>query len=178
MPFPYKKIAARLKQGDVANTTKEKGDALEDVVSWIFCAMPGIKVLKRKFLDSAGSAEIDLLLYNDLHQTPVRFLTEFLMVECKNWKAAVDSVTVRAFIDKLRSGRLKVGVLVATNGVTGDAHDRTAAKNVIDRAFDKDGIVLIVITRAEIEGFRAKDDVLTFLQDRFGDAIMQSTVLR
>ncbi len=178
MPFPYKKIAARLKQGDAATTTKGKGDALEDVVSWIFCAMPGIKVLKRNFADSAGSAEIDLLLYNDPRQTPVQFLTEFPMVECKNWQATVDSVTVRAFIDKLRSARLKVGVLVAANGVTGDADDRTAAKNVIDRAFDRDGIALIVITRTEIESFRSNDDVLTFLQDRVGDAIMQSTVLR
>jgi hypothetical protein len=62
--------------------------------------------------------------------------------------------------------------------LTGDAHDRTAAKKVIDRAFDKDGIVVIVITRTVIESFRSMDDVLTFLQDRFGDAIMQSTVLR
>lgn len=177
MPFPYKKIVARLNQGDAAITTKEKGDALEDVVSWVFCSMPGIKVLKRNFVDSAGSAEIDLLLYNDPRQTPVQFLSEFPMIECKNWQAPVDSVTVRAFLDKLRSARLKVGILVATHGVTGDADDRTAAKNVIDRAFDRDGIVLIVITRAEIENFRSKDDILTFLQDRFGDAIMQSTVL-
>ncbi len=100
------------------------------------------------------------------------------MVECKNWQAPVDSVTVRAFIDKLRSARLKVGILVAANGVTGDAGERTAAKNVIDRAFDRDGIALIVITRAELESFRSKEDVLAFLQDRFGDAIMQSTLLR
>ncbi|HEX4322181.1 MAG TPA: restriction endonuclease [Acidobacteriaceae bacterium] len=178
MPFPYRKIAARLKEGDAATTTKAKGDALEDVVSWVFCAMPGIKVLKRNFVDTAGSSEIDLLLYNDPGQTPVRFLTEFPMVECKNWQAPVDSVTVRAFIDKLRSARLKVGILVAANGVTGDAGERTAAKNVIDRAFDRDGIALIVITRAELESFRSKEDVLAFLQDRFGDAIMQSTVLR
>jgi hypothetical protein len=177
MPFPYKKIAARLKEGDAATTTKAKGDALEDVTSWVFCTMSGIKVLKRNFVDSAGSVEIDLLLYNDPRRTPVQFLTEFPMIECKNWQAQVDSVTVRAFIDKLRSARLKVGILVAANGVTGDAADRTAAKNVIDRAFDRDGIVLIVITRTELESFRSKEDVLAFLQDRFGDAIMQSTVL-
>lgn len=177
MHFPYKKIAARLKAGDTATTTKARGDALEDVVSWIFCTMPGIKVLKRNFVDSSGSAEIDLLLYNDPRQTPVQFLTEFPMVECKNWKAPVDSMTVRTFIDKLRSARLRVGILVAANGITGDAAERTSAKNVIDRAFDKDGTVLIVITRTELESFRSKDDVLTLLQDRFGDAIMQSTVL-
>ena len=177
MPFPHTKIAKRLKEGDAATTAKGKGEALEDVVEWIFCTLPGIRVLKRNIVDNAVTTEVDLLLYNDPKQTPVQFLSEFPMIECKNWAVPVDAATVRDFVGKLREARLKVGILVATSGVTGNPTERTSAVRVITRAFESDGITVHVITRSDIEKFRSKEAVLELLQDRFGDAIMRSTVL-
>jgi hypothetical protein len=174
MPYPYKRIAKRLAEGDVAKTTLAKGAALEDVVSWTFCALPGLRVLKRDFKDAAGGSEIDLLLYNDPRTTPIPFLSEYLMIECKNWKAPVDSATVRDFIGKLRASRLKVGILVAASGVTGDAHDQTASNDSIRLAFDAEGIRIIVIKRKEIEGFRSLEAFLQFIQERYGEVILRS----
>jgi hypothetical protein len=175
MRFPHKKIAKRLADGDSANTTLEKGAALEDVVSWTFCVLPGLRVLKRDFKDAAGGSEIDFLLYNDPRLSPVPFLSEYPMIECKNWKVPVDSKTVRDFIGKIRMGRLKVGILVAANGVTGDATDQNAAKDIIRHAFDADGIKIIVIKRLEIEGFRSLEGFLEFIQQRYGDVILRSS---
>lgn len=176
MPFPFKKIANRLKQVDPARTkTKDRGAALEDVVEWTFCSLPGLRVLKRDFLDRAGSSEIDLLLYNDVRYTPVPFLSEHPLIECKNWDAPVDSKTVRDFLGKLRSCRLKVGILVAANGVTGDADDQTAAEDCLRQAFDSEGTKVIVMKRCDIEAFRSTEGFLEFLQDRYGDAILRST---
>ncbi len=134
MPLPYKKIAERFADGDRAKTTKGKGNALEDIVKWTFCSLPGIRVLKRNFVDTAGAAEIDLLLYNDPRLSPVPFLSEYPIIECKNWIVPVDSATVRDFIGKVRTAHLEVGILVAANGVTGDDSDRTAAIDVIRHA--------------------------------------------
>jgi hypothetical protein len=175
MPFPHKKIAKRLAEGDIAQTAKEKGDALEDVVSWTFCSLPGIRVLKRDFVDGAGGAEIDLLLYNDPRLSPVPFLSETPLIECKNWAVAVNSAVVRDFIGKIRQFKLKVGILVAANGVTGDAQDRTAANDTIKQAFDADAIKIIVIKRSDLIAFRALEQLLEFIQERYGEAILRST---
>jgi hypothetical protein len=174
MPYPHRKISKRLADGDVANTTKDKGAALEDVVSWTFCSLPGLRVLKRDFKDAAGGAEIDLLLYNDPRSSPVPFLSEYLMIECKNWLAPVNSATVRDFIAKLRASRLKVGILVAASGVTGDANDRTAANDSIRLAFDAEGMRIIVIKRIELEGFRSLEAFLQLVQERYGEVILRS----
>jgi len=174
MPFPYKKIAKRLAEGDATDKTEVQGAALEDVVSWTFCSLPGVRVLKHDFIDAAGSSEIDLLLYNDPRSSPVPFLSEYLMIECKNWKAPVNSATVRDFIGKVRKSRLEVGILVAASGVTGDANDQTAANDDIKQVFDADGIRILVIKRADLERFRSLEAFLQFLQERYADVILRS----
>ena len=172
--FPYRKIAKRLAQGDASTTTQGKGDALEDVVNWTFCSLPGIRVLKRKFVNTAGSSELDLLLLNDRRFTPVPFLSDYVLIECKNWANPVDSATVRDFTGKLRGARLKVGVLVAANGVTGIIADQTAANDVIRQVFDGEEMKVIVIKRLDLESFRSQEDVVRFLQERYGDVILRS----
>ncbi len=54
MPFPYRKIAKRLLEGDNATVTNEIGAALEDVVAWTLCALPGVRVLHRDFVNRAN----------------------------------------------------------------------------------------------------------------------------
>ena len=65
----------------------------------------------------------------------LQFLSDYLIFECKNWDAAVDSATLATFIVKVRAARLELGVLVAANGITGDAQQRTAANDIIRQAF-------------------------------------------
>ncbi len=173
-PFPHRKITKRLAEGDVALTTEAKGSALEDVVNWTFCSLPGLRVLKHDFTDAAGSSEIDLLLMNDRRFTPVPFLSDYVLVECKNWATRVDSATVRDFIGKLQSFHLDVGILVAANGVTGDAADQTAANDTIRQAFDRDAMKIIVIKRPDLEAFRSQGQIVQFLQERFGEVILRS----
>ena len=53
------------------------------------------------------------------------------IIECKNWSNPVGSMEVSWFITKIRDRGLDFGVLVAANGVTGDARDKTAAHHVV-----------------------------------------------
>lgn len=170
--FPHTEIARRLAEGDVAATTEEKGAALEEVVQCSFCKIPGIGFLRRDVTNKAGSSEIDILLFNQQRLLGLPFLPHYLIFECKNWVAAVDSATVETFVGKIRSCRLELGILVAANGITGDPAQRTAANDIIRRAFDRDNIKLLVITRQEIEAFRRTNDVVTLVRDKFGGLIM------
>ena len=104
--------------------------------------------------------------------TPGSFLSDYLIFECKNWAAPVDSATVASFIAKVRAARLELGVLVAANGITGDAQQRTAANDIIRQAFVRDNIKILVVTRAEIEGFRSVADVIALMREKFGALIM------
>jgi hypothetical protein len=175
MAFPHRKIAARLHQGDAATVTEEVGAALEDVVAWTLCSLPGIRILQRDFTNRGNSMELDLFLFNKHGQSPLDFLPSFLIVECKNWTAPVGSATVRDFIGKLHSTHQEVGILVAANGVTGDAADQTSANDVIREAFDRDNIKLIVLTREDIEALRSHRDIVLLLEQKYGRACLRST---
>ena len=177
MAFPHKKIAARLIAGDATTVTEQIGAALEDVVSRTLCSLPGLRVLKRDFVNRAGSSEFDLFLFNNSRLSPIEFLPDFLLVECKNWAARVDSATVRDFVGKLLATHQKVGILVAANGITGDAAEQTAANDIIRQSFDAHDIKIIVLKRSDIEAFRSKEDIVLFLQERYGEACLRSTLI-
>ncbi len=133
--------------------------------------------MRRDQTNNAGSSEIDILLFNQRHPVGLPFLTDYLIFECKNWAAPVDSATVASFIAKVRAARLELGVLVAASGITGDAQQRTAANDIIRQAFDRDNIKILVVTRAEIEGFRSIDDVVALMREKFGALIMGFTAV-
>jgi hypothetical protein len=78
-------------------------------------------------------------------------LQYLLLIECKNWSVAVGAAHVREFATKLEHRACAYGVLIAANGITGNAQDRTAAHDAIRMALAVKGISIIVITRAELE---------------------------
>lgn len=170
--FSYRYIARRLAEGDAAPTTEEKGAALEDVVVRSFCKIDGVGFLRRDQTNSANSSEIDILLYNQAIPLGLPFFPGYLIFECKNWVAPVNSAAVEGFVAKVRACRLELGILVAANGVTGDPQERTAANDVIRRAFDRDNIKLLVVTRAELEALRTVAGIVALMRDKFGGLIM------
>jgi hypothetical protein len=164
-------VAARLAAGDAGNTAV-KGQALEDVVADTFCLLNGVGVIKKNILDNAGSLEIDILLYNQRHPDGLPFLPNHLIIECKNWAAPVNAATLTVFTGKLHKFRVDFGILVAANGITGDAVERTAAHAHLRSVYDRDGLVVVVITRDEIELLRSTDDLGVLIRDKYGDCIM------
>lgn len=164
-------ISARLAAGDLGNTA-EKGAALEAVVAETFCQLDGVGVIKRNIIDNAGSLEIDILLYNQRHPIGLPFLPNHLIIECKNWQAAVNSATLTVFTGKLHKFRVDFGILVAANGITGDPNDRTAAHAHLRSVYDRDGRIVIVVTRAELEALRTTEDLGSLIREKYGDSIM------
>lgn len=164
-------IATTLANGDAGNSA-QKGAALEIVVSDTFCQLEGVGLIRKNVIDNAGSLEIDILLYNQRHPAGLPFLSNHLVVECKNWAVPVNTATLTVFTGKLRKFRVDVGILVAANGITGDAHERTAAHEHLRHVYDRDGLAVIVIARTELEALRNTDDLGRLVREKYGDCIM------
>ncbi len=169
--IPQQQIIAQLAAGDIGHTA-QKGLALEHVVNQTLGLFSGITLIHKNAIDVAGSCEIDLILSNNQHPDGLPFLPFYLVVECKNWQAPVDTATVRAFTSKLRMMRMKFGLLVAANGITGDANDHTACHAHIRDEFNRDELILLVVTRAELEALTCTEDFGALLKLKLGQFLM------
>jgi len=169
--IPQQQIVAQLEAGDNGNTA-DKGLALEEVVNLTLGLFSGITLIHNNAIDIAGSCEIDLILSNNQHPNGLPFLPFYLVVECKNWQAPIDTATVRAFTSKLRTMRMKFGLLVAANGVTGDADNHTACHAHIRDEFNRDELILLVVTRAELEALTTTEEFGALLKLKLGQFLM------
>lgn len=151
--YSKKTILKFLAKGDAATTTSEKGKALEDLICYLFEKIPGLSLTERNVKNTYESEEIDVAFFNDQHAAGLNFLSQILIVECKNWNTPVGSSQVSWLAWKVRRRSLECGILVAANGITGDPNDGKDAHDIVTAAL-ADGIRLLVITREEIEGLQ------------------------
>lgn len=169
-------ITAGLRCCDGATTTNAKGKALEDLIAAIFQRIPGIEQVQRNVLNSFATEEIDLAVGNAGHRNGLAAFPDVILVECKNWSSAVGSQEVSYFVSRLRQRGCMCGILIAMNGVTGDAQDLTAAKFEIATAL-KDKVRVIVLKRQELETLRSPSDIVDLLKRKTLELIAAGTTL-
>jgi len=162
--------------GDNASTTAEKGRAFEDLICYIFGKIPGISVSRRNTLNRSHSEEIDVAFWNKQNQSGFYFLQNILLVECKNWSHPLGSTEVSWFDTKLRRRAQPFGILVAANGITGNAVDKTAAHNIISTAL-AEGRQCVVITRQEIENLTLSSELVLLIQTKLCELVVSGTIL-
>jgi hypothetical protein len=156
-------ISAYLQAADAASTAAARGKALEDLACYLFGQVPGISITERNVLNKFQTEEIDVACWNDQHPDGLRFINYVILVECKDWPKAVGSNQVSWFLKKIEDRGLDFGVLIAANGITGDAEDGTRAHLLVALALPKK-IRMIVITRQEIESFSTTEDMVTLIK--------------
>lgn len=161
--------------GDAATTTTDKGRALEDLICYLFGRIPGVSITKRNTLNQFESEEIDVALWNRPNADGFYFLPSIVLVECKNWSRAIGSEEVSWFDAKLRRRAQRFGILVATNGITGNAVDVNAAHEIVRTAL-AEGRQLVVITRPEIEAFRHTNHVVSLVQEKLCELAVAGTL--
>lgn len=166
-----RRIQGLIGSGRSAQTSPARGRALEDLICYIFGEIPGVRVTSRNALSLSGSEEIDVALWNDQEPRGFNFLPNIILVECKNWAAPVASNEVTGFDSKIRTRGLSHGVLVAANGITGDAQEHTRAQEVLLQALG-DGRRMIVITGDEILAFRNTDHVVQIFKQKLCDLVV------
>lgn len=155
-------VAAELARGDRAASTTERGDALEDLIVYLFESIPGISDTHRKMRNPGNAGEIDVAFWNDGPPDGLRGFDPFVLVECKNWTSRVGYEEVVVFHEKLASRGRSFGIIVAASGVTGDAESRTAAHHALF-SYLRTGREIVVLTRCEIERLVDTDDLVRLL---------------
>ena len=154
--------------GDNAVTTAEKGRAFENLICYLFSKIPGIIVTRRNTLNQFGSEEIDVAFWNRPNPNGLYFLQNIILVECKNWSRPLGSEEVSWFDAKLRRRAHPFGILIAANGITGNATDKTAAHDIISSAL-AEGRQFVVISRQEIANLSLSIQLVKIIQSKLCD---------
>jgi hypothetical protein len=170
------KINAYINLVKNGKTNHERGVALEDLVSYIFEHVPGISVTVRNRLNPQHSEEVDIAFFNDQHRLGFFFLPFSFIVECKSWVNPVGSIDVNWFDSKVQHRGSSFGVLVAVNGITGDAFDRTAAHDVVSRALSQRR-QLVVVTLDDLAQLQSGKDLVTLMKRKLTELAAAGTLL-
>lgn len=127
-------------------TTKEKGDWLEDLATYLFLLIPGL-VPRRNLLEENLVFETDIVVRNLNTNSNIfaDLLGRHFLVECKNWETSVGVKDIGYFLYRIRLTHANFGVILAKRGVTGDEEQEKAAYGLIRKAFHEDGNICIVL---------------------------------
>lgn len=161
--------------GTSGATTADQGRALEDLICYVFSQVPGVSITRRNELNAFLTEEIDVALWNDGHSDGFFFLPNIILVECKNWSHRVNSAELNWFDSKLRNRGLPFGVLVAAQGITGDAAEITAAHSIVAAAL-REGRRLVVVNRAELVALADSVDLVRLVKEKLCDLAVKGTI--
>lgn len=96
-----------------------KGEAMADLVEYMFGMLDGLTLRKRGHLAADGSGEIDFVFANDPKLCRLPLFNVTLFVECKNEAIKIGAAQVRIFGSKLGERNQRVGVMVTKKGLSG-----------------------------------------------------------
>lgn len=161
------RIIKSFQAGDAAQTAAARGNALEELLVYLFCKIPGVRLIKPKGLTKTISGEIDLILWND--KSVLDFLPNVLMFECKNWESRVDSASVAFFIDKARKRHLPHAFLIAANGVTGDKEQLRSSQAHLHQALVSDDCKIVVLDRAELCAIGSTEQLISLIIEKISE---------
>jgi hypothetical protein len=130
-----------------ALNTKEKGDRLEELATYLFLLIPGLAP-RRNLLEETLAFESDIVMRNLTVSTNIfsELLGRHFLAECKNWESSVGVKDIGYFLYRMRLTHAHFGVIFAKSGITGDKDDEEkAAYSLIRKAFHEDGNICVVI---------------------------------
>ncbi|GGL25838.1 hypothetical protein GCM10009037_06820 [Halarchaeum grantii] len=132
-----------------AESPIEKGNSLERLSHSIFDGFPFIQIRGQNVRTS--SAEIDLILEYQPPSGGTLFddFGRYILVECKNWQRSVGADTVRDFKGKADSAKVDLGIIVASNGISGESGKD--AVDELNQYYQRDDLTIIVIDESDLE---------------------------
>ena len=168
-------IQRRLQPCDNGTTKYHKGKALEDLICFLFEAIPGI-IARRNKKNIFETEEVDIFLWNEFSSAglPSPAFPPYILVECKNWSEKVGSSEVSWFNTKLEDRGLSLGILIATQGITGNPQRLTDAHFIVAKALSEQRKI-IVITRDDIEKLTSVSDLVRLLKEKLSDLFLNMT---
>ena len=171
-----RKINEFLRVSCDGSSTAEQGRSLEDLVCYVFGKIPGITITHRNQLNVFNSEELDVALWNEKRPRILDFLPNVILVEAKNWSNPVGSAEVSWFDSKLRERGLDFGILVAIQGITGNATDRTSAHQIVAGAL-REHRRIVVIKGDDLLSLRETNSLVQIIKLRLCELAVTGTVL-
>jgi hypothetical protein len=168
-------IQAHLVISRNGHSTAEQGRALEDLIYYVLGQVPGVAITHRNELNVFDTEEIDVAIWNDGTPDGLFFLPNIVLVECKNWSNRVGSSELNCFDTKLRNRGLSFGILVTTQGITGNAADVTAAHSIVATAL-REGRRLVVVTTDELLAVGTTESLVHLIKLKICDLAVKGTV--
>lgn len=166
--FDHVRLTALIAAVDAAQTSHEKGATFETLAGYLFEHLDGVEITGTDV--ALPAEEIDLVLWNAQREDVLRPWEAVILVECKNWSAAVGAPALDSFIAKMRRRSLKTGIFIAANGVTGQFltgdGNEIGANGIISHAL-QEGIRVIVLTMGDIRAFTSLDQIRQLLKVRY-----------
>jgi len=150
---------------DNGGNNQIKGRAFEDLACYLFETIPGVSIALRNQMNAYNNEEIDVAIWNDKSRHGLDFLPNVVLIECKNWSNPVSSIEVNWFCQKIASRGLDFGILIANNGITGNADNLNAAHNTIAFHLTQKRKI-IVITRDEINSLSTTGDLIHLIKEK------------
>jgi hypothetical protein len=158
-----------------AATTTEQGRALEQFICRLFDQIPGIAITHRNEMNVFRTEEIDVALWNDGFPDGLSFLPDIILVECKNWSKRVGSEEVSWFREKLRDRGLDFGILITTQGITGNPEELTGAQFVIAKALAAKCRLLVLKTE-ELLYLHDTDALILLIKRKLCDLAVRGAI--
>src|SRR5271168_4612841 len=161
-------IQAYLAIADNPPTNAAKGKAFEDLACYLLNGIPGIKITARNEMNTFATEEIDVACKNDNDPTGLGSLVDFFLVECKGWSDAVNSEQVSWFLTKIRHRGVRFGILIAANGITGEAEHLSRAHFLVGVEMATFGIKMVIVTWEEIEKLTSGEEFAKLIIQKVG----------
>ena len=113
---------ALLEQANNGATDQEKGDALEELGTYLLGCVDGFEIVGKKY--HTKDYEIDILVRNTITQdTILAGFGPYILVECKNWDKPVGTEQVNHFLSKIQFHDCHCGIIIAKKGISGYGQD-------------------------------------------------------
>lgn len=94
--------------------------------------------------------------------------SDLLLLESKNWDDKMTTSEVRVFSGKLNDAKIKVGIIVSKNGLTGKIDSDRDAWGIVKKAWDSNEIRMLVFCLNEIEAIISGEiNTYSALEDKY-----------
>jgi hypothetical protein len=165
VPFDPAHVAALLDAADAAPNHQAQGALYEEACDYIFSEIPGCLV-ERNVTNIFQTQQIDLAVGCLPVPGGLGLFPTVFLVECKDWDKPVDSATLGYFISILHGRAIRLGVLIAANGITGSAEDMRNA-HALGFQHGSVGLNVLVLTAAELRAVTTIEAFVDLLHRRF-----------
>lgn len=146
------------------HTEDKDGKNLEYLAQYLIAAMPGCRALRRV---KSESSDYDVVgIFEGAFVDFRAELSRYFLAECKDWVRPADFTTIAKFCRVLDSAKCRFGILFSREGVSGQNQTRFGHREIV-KVFQDRGIVIVVVTKADLERVANGANFITMLRSKY-----------